>query len=354
MTILVTGSTGFLGSQLVEHLCVSGATHVRCFVRPSSDLAKLNELRDKYPSTTLQYMVGNLLSPADAQRAMEGVELVYHLAAGTRGTAPTVFANTVVASRNVLEGVRMHRVRRAVLVSSICVYGVADLPRNTVITEATELEAKPERRDAYTFAKVRQEKLFQEYRRKHPFELVILRPGAIYGEGRIELPARAGLRVGRLVLQIGSRNRLPLTYMSNCVTAVALAGSSLPEGIYNVVDDNPPRGAEYVRLYRSLVRNITSVRLAQSSVLLLAHILNRYLASKGQILPVLTPYQIKSIWGGHMFSNERLRTVGWNPPVSTAEGILRAFQGSNCPRPARNVGRAVMVGPPSPLASSEN
>jgi nucleoside-diphosphate-sugar epimerase len=317
-------------------------------------LAKLNEMRNKYPSTTLQYIVGNLLSLADAQRAMEGVELVYHLAAGMRGTAPTVFANTVVASRNVLEGIGMHRVRRVVLVSSICVYGVAGLARNTVVTEETELEAKPERRDVYTFAKVRQEKLFLEFRRNHPFELVILRPGLIYGEGRIELPARAGLRLGRLVLQIGSRNRLPLTYMSNCVAAVALAGSTLPEGSYNVVDDNPPSGAEYVRLYRSLVGNITFVRLSQSPVLLLANILNRYLASKGQILPVLTPYQIKSTWGGHKFSNEKLRTVGWNPPVSTAEGILRAFQGSTCPRPPRKVGRAVMVSPSSPLASSEN
>ena len=45
MSILVTGASGFLGSHLVEHLCISGAKHLRCFVRPSSDLAKLNELR---------------------------------------------------------------------------------------------------------------------------------------------------------------------------------------------------------------------------------------------------------------------------------------------------------------------
>ena len=57
MSILVTGASGFLGTHLVEHLCVSGAKQVRCFVRPSSDLAKLNELRDNYPSTHLQYMI---------------------------------------------------------------------------------------------------------------------------------------------------------------------------------------------------------------------------------------------------------------------------------------------------------
>jgi 2-alkyl-3-oxoalkanoate reductase len=355
MSILVTGASGFLGSHLVEHLCISGAKHLRCFVRPSSDLAKLNELRDKYPSTHLQYVVGNLLSLTDAYRAMEGIEVVYHLAAEMKGTAPTVFANTVVASRNILEAIIRHRVRRVVLVSSICVYGVAHLPRKTVVTEDTELETQPERRDAYAFAKIRQEKLFQQYRRNHSFELVILRPGVIYGEGRTELPSRAGLRLGPLLLQIAAQNRLPLTYVSNCVTAVALAGLSLPEGSYNVVDENPPKGAEYVRLYRSLVEKITSVRLSRSSVLLLAHIFSRWVAlSRGQIPAVLTPYQIKSTWGGHRFSNERLRAAGWNPRASTAEGILRTFETSNCPTQPRKTRQAVMVPPPSPLASSEN
>jgi len=355
MSILVTGASGFLGSHLVEHLCVLGAKQLRCFVRPSSGLAKLNELRDKYPSTHLQYIVGNLLSLTDACRAMEGIEVVYHLAAEMRGTAPTVFANTVVASRNILEAIVTHRVRRVVLVSSICVYGVAHLPRETVVTEDTEVETQPERREAYAFAKIRQEKLFQQYRCNHSFDLVILRPGVIYGEGRAELPSRAGLRLGPLVLQIAARNPLPLTYVRNCVTALALAGVSLPEGSYNVVDENPPKAAQYVRWYRSLVEKVTLVRLSRSSMLLLAHIFSRRFAlSKGQIPAVLTPYQIKSTWGGHRFSNERLRAAGWNPQASTVEGVFRAFQASNCPVQPRATRQPVMVGPPSPLASSEN
>lgn len=354
MSILVTGASGFLGSHLVEHLCVSGAKHVRCFVRPSSDLAKLNELRDNYPSTHLQYIVGNLLSLPDAYRAMEGIEVVYHLAAEMRGTAPTVFANTVVASRNILDAMVKHGVRRVVLVSSICVYGVANLPRDTVVTEDTEVETQPERRDAYAFAKIQQEKLFRQYRRNHSFDLIILRPGVIYGEGRTELPSRAGLRLGPLVLQIAARNRLPLTYVKNCVTAVAMAGVSLPEGSYNVVDENPPKAAEYVRWYRSLVEKITPVRLSRSSMLLLAHIFSRCALSKGQVPPVLTPYQIKSIWGGHRFSNERLKAAGWDSRASTVEGILRAFQTPNCPAQPRKTTQAVMVGQPSPLASGEN
>ena len=354
MSVLVTGASGFLGSHLVEHLCLSGEKQVRCLVRPSSDLAKLNELRDKYPSTHLQYIVGNLLSLADAYRSVEGVEVLYHLAAEMRGAAPTVFANTVVASRNILEALVRQRVRRVVLVSSICVYGVAHLPGNRVVTEDTELETQPERRDTYAFAKIRQEKLFQQYRRNHSFELVILRPGVIYGEGRAELPSRAGLRLGHLVVQIGARNRLPLTYVNNCAAAVALAGLSLAEGSYNVVDENPPKAAEYVRFYRSLVEKITLVSLSVPSLLLLAQILNRCVVlSKGQIPAVLTPYQIKSTWGGHRFSNERLRAAGWNPRVLASEGILRAFQTSNCPTQPSKISQ-VMVPPPSPLASGEH
>jgi nucleoside-diphosphate-sugar epimerase len=242
-----------------------------------------------------------------------------------RGVPATVFANTVVASRNLLDGIVREVVPRVILVGSIATYGVANLPRGTSVTEDIELEANPEKRDSYCFAKVHQELLFQRYYHDHSFELVILRSGVIYGEGGNILPSRTGFFVGPLFLQIDGNNVLPLTYVENCASAVVQA-STFPEGVYNVVDDDLPTSAEYLRQYRSRVGKLPSVRLPLPLANVLSKGVERYhFYSKAQIPLFLTPYRVRSTWRGHTYSNAKLKNAGWRQGVPTHEGISRVL-----------------------------
>ena len=174
----MTGSTGFLGTAVVERLLARGDQRIRCFVRPSSDMARLAALASGDNAGRVEVVVGNLLSVDDVRRAMSGVEAVCHVTGAMRGAPAAMFLDTVVASRRLLDGIDRHHVRRFVHVSSLSVYGLADVPRERLVDESTALESHPERRDAYSHTKVRQELLIQEHAAKTGLDLVVLRPGS--------------------------------------------------------------------------------------------------------------------------------------------------------------------------------
>ncbi len=71
--ILVTGSTGFIGSHLCRALAAQGE-RVRAFHRPSSPLAALDGL-------DLEHAVGDVTQPETLAAALQGVEVVFHAAA---------------------------------------------------------------------------------------------------------------------------------------------------------------------------------------------------------------------------------------------------------------------------------
>src|SRR5438477_377968 len=81
--ILVTGSNGFIGTKVVEILLESGFSSLRCFVRSSSRLSRLEKaLSDLDDNKNVELITGDLLSREDCQRAADGVSVIYHLAGG--------------------------------------------------------------------------------------------------------------------------------------------------------------------------------------------------------------------------------------------------------------------------------
>ncbi len=115
------------------------------------------------------------------------------------------------------------------------------------------LEQHPEQRDVDSHSKLRQEQLFWEYHQKYGFDLVVLRPGVIYGPGGGHFSNRVGLQPLRAVPpHLGGKNLLPLTYVDNCAEAIVVA--ALSEGssgqVYNVVDDDLPTSGQYLSLYK--------------------------------------------------------------------------------------------------------
>jgi nucleoside-diphosphate-sugar epimerase len=325
---LVTGANGFVGRALVGRLLARGVSDIRCFIRLDEYRSRFDGLLQDYPDAKLEFFVGNLLSRDDATAAVEGVDVLYHLAASLKGSPADMFMNTVVTSNNLLAALGENGAVKTVLVSSMGVYGTADLPAGQVIDERTPLEPHPERRDVYSHAKWRQEKLFRDFREQHGLPLVVLRPGVIYGPGGSPMSARVGLNLFGLFLHVGGSSVIPLTYVDNCADAIAVA--SLREDAvgeaFNVVDDDLPTSRQYLRQYRRNVERLKFVRIPYGVMEAVSRAVKWYnKRSQGQLPAVFTPYKTASLWKGMHFSNEKLKGLGWEPAVPTRDGLERTF-----------------------------
>ena len=333
--ILITGSSGFIGSRVVESLLNLGFTNLRCFVRPSSDVTSLEKIAKsrRGEGIRLEILEGNLLSPGDCERAARDVSVIYHLAAG-RGekSYPNSYMNSVVTTRNLLEvAAKQNHLRRFVNVSSFTVYSTRKIRRGGMLDESCEMEQQPERRgEAYCYAKVRQDEIVMEYGESHKVPYVIVRPGVVYGPGNKGITGRVGLGTFGLFLHLGGSNKIPLTYVDNCADAIALAGikGGVDREVFNVVDDDLPTSRKFLGLYKKNVRRFRSVYVPRGLAFLLCCAWEKYSDwSKGQLQPVFNRKMYGSYWKGNRYSNEKLkRLLGWNPRVPFREASRRYFE----------------------------
>jgi nucleoside-diphosphate-sugar epimerase len=329
MKILVTGAGGFLGKAIVERLLAHGENDIRCMLRDPSKARGLEAIAARYPAARLEFVNVNLRNLSEIAPAVSGCDLVIHAAAALKGSPAEMFMDSVVASRNLLEAV-VNELRpiRVVLVSSFGAMGVAELPRGAMVDENTPLERHPERRDVYSHSKLRQEQLFWEYSAKYGFDLVVLRPGVIYGPGGGHFSNRVGLKLFGRFLHLGGNNLLPLTYVDNCAEAIVVA--ALTPGatgqVYNVVDDDLVTSKQYLMLYKSKVTPVRSIPVPYPALMWGSKMVERYSQrSRGQLPAIFTPYKTQAMWGGNQFSNAKLKSIGWRPLISTREGLERAF-----------------------------
>jgi UDP-glucose 4-epimerase len=121
----VTGGAGFIGSNLVDRLLVLGHD-----VTVYDDFSTGQErfLEQARTSPRLRVVRGDVLDAAALERALEGAEQVFHLAAnadvrhGTLHTSRDLEQNTVGTYR-VLEAMRRTGARKIAFSSTGSVYG---------------------------------------------------------------------------------------------------------------------------------------------------------------------------------------------------------------------------------------
>lgn len=330
MKVLITGATGFLGSVLVRRVLAAGDQSVRVLVRAGSATAALDAASADAPQALIERHAGSLDTLADALAAVQGVDLVYHLAAAKRGSAAEVLRGTLATSRNLLDAVRRQPVPpRVVLVSSFGVHATAGLDAHALVDEATALEPSPGRRDVYSHAKLEQERMFRDAHVRHGIGLVVIRPGVIYGEGHCAPSNRVGFgpRFGLFFL-FGGDNPLPLTHVENCAEALRFAATHarFDGDTYDVVDEDPPGCRDYLHRYRAVHPGFAIIGVPFRIVCLLAAwVAWLHRVTRGRVPAWLTPYRARATWKPLRYSGAALRVLGFRQPVASAEALTRVF-----------------------------
>jgi len=169
----VTGGAGFIGSHLVDRLAAEGH-QVRVIDNLSSGrLENLAHRRD------VEVIVGDLKNPQDAQKAVRGVDAVFHFAANPEVRVSTTnpdihFSENVVATFNLLEAMRKNDATQLVFASSSSVYGE---PPQIPVDEEAPLRPV----SVYGASKAACENLIHAYAKLYGFRAVALRYANVVG-----------------------------------------------------------------------------------------------------------------------------------------------------------------------------
>lgn len=114
--VLVTGGTGSFGSVVVRRLLRLGARQVRVLSR---DELKQHEMRTALSDDRVKFYLGDVRSRESVDRAMSGVQLVFHAAALKQVPSCEFFPieavqTNIFGSHNVIESAHMNRVAAVV------------------------------------------------------------------------------------------------------------------------------------------------------------------------------------------------------------------------------------------------
>lgn len=214
MKALVTGATGFAGSTLVRELC-----RLKSDVRVLARSARRAE--EMFDGLGIDIHEGDIVDPQAVDKAVKGIDKVYHIAAvyRTAGISDQVYRDVhVKGTENVMNGAFQHKVDRMMHCSTVGVHGhIDDPPADETYRFAPA--------DIYQETKLAGERAALEFSARTGLPVSVIRPCAIYGPGDMRLYKLFRLAARKFVPVIGSGNIFyHMVYVDDLIQGFILAG----------------------------------------------------------------------------------------------------------------------------------
>jgi nucleoside-diphosphate-sugar epimerase len=317
LRVLITGASGFTGGWLARELAARGY-QVRGLVR---DPARAATLRD----ASLELAVGDLKDRRALRAAVDGVHLVYNVAAIYRqaGIPKSEYrAVNVDAVRALVEASAQAGAARVVQCSTVGVHGDIEQP------PANE-DAPFRPGDVYQQTKLDGERAGRDAAARVGIEYTVARPSGIYGPGdRRLLKLFRGVARRRFVTLGSGEIFYHLTYVTDVVEGLRLCGEApaAAGGTYIIA------GAEVTTLNDLVARIAREARTRPPSVHLpawpfwIAGALCEAVCMPFGIEPPLYRRRVDFFTKSRAFDISRARReLGFAPAVSLEQGIQRTL-----------------------------
>lgn len=192
MRVLITGANGFVGAWLSTFLAERNH-HVRCLVRAGSDRSSLTH-------RALEFALGDVTNTESLRRALEGIDVCYHLAGIRRGTTRDDFLRVnAEGTRAVAEAMVATGARRLVLCGSLAASGPSRDGRARVEDDPMQPE------EWYGESKAEAERILFSFQDR--LEVTSCRPARIVGPGDHENLTFFKLVKRGIVLKLLGRER---------------------------------------------------------------------------------------------------------------------------------------------------
>ena len=188
-TVLVTGADGFIGSHLTEELVRKGEkVKAFCYYNSFGTLGWIDTLPPEIRNE-IEVFTGDIRDPNGVRHAMEGQDIVYHLAAliaiPFSYHSPDSYVDTnIKGTLNVLNAARQVGTKRLLVTSTSEVYGTA---LYVPIDEKHPYQGQ----SPYSATKIGADRLAESFYRSFDLPVTIVRPFNTYGprqSGRAVIP----------------------------------------------------------------------------------------------------------------------------------------------------------------------
>jgi UDP-glucose 4-epimerase len=242
MNVLVTGGAGYIGTELVKNLVDHPEVdRIVVYDNLSRGTYSFFLTGDLHKGDKVQFIKGELLDSRNLKKALEGIDVVYHLAA----KVTTPFANTDAhnfeqvnhwGTAELIYALEELPVRKLIFASSASVYGST--------SEEIDESVDPRPKTLYGISKLRAEEHVERLFDK--METVILRCGNVYGFSR---SMRFDAVINRFAFDAhfskrisihgnGKQNRSFIHIDLIAKVMADLISVSVPSGTYNLSDKN--------------------------------------------------------------------------------------------------------------------
>ncbi len=310
MNVLVTGGSGFFGTNLVSDLLKDGHS-VSIYDKAKSetypDLCTVADVRDK----------------ERLREALQGIEAIYHLAAEHRDDVrpcSLYYDVNVGGAKNLVYAAEKNNTEKIIFTSSVAIYGLN-------AGEADE-ESPIKPFNDYSKSKYQSEQVLNDWVKGGDSRcLVIVRPVVIIGENNrgnvYELLSQ--IASGRFVIVGSGKNEKSMGYVLNLTSFLTEILEGGPgRHVYNYADKPDMTMEELVGFASEALGNGPGIkwRIPYTIGLLSGYAFDLLARITGKTYPI-SSIRIKKFAADTKVSAKRIQETGFSAPYSLAEGLNR-------------------------------